>query len=100
MNAIIEKLKNVGVQLESEVKELVSSCFEGMTFVVSGVFTSFSRDELKQKIEDNGGKNVGSISAKTTYVVAGENMGPAKLDKASKLGVKIISEKEFIDLLN
>lgn len=97
---IIEKLKNVGVQLESEVKELVSSCFEGMTFVVSGVFTSFSRDELKQKIEDNGGKNVGSISAKTTYVVAGENMGPAKLDKASKLGVKIISEKEFIDLLN
>jgi DNA ligase (NAD+) len=96
---IIEKLRNVGVQLESEVKILTSNRFEGMSFVVSGVFSTFSRDELKQTIEDNGGKNVGSISAKTTYVVAGENMGPAKLDKATKLGVKILSENEFIEML-
>jgi len=97
---IIEKLRNVGVQLEAEKKTFASNRFEGMSFVVSGVFSTFSRDELKQTIEDNGGKNVGSISAKTTYVVAGENMGPAKLDKATKLGVKILSENEFIEILN
>ena len=97
---IIEKLKSVGVQLEAEIKELASNRFEGKTFVVSGVFSSFSRDELKQTIEDNGGKNVGSISAKTTYVVAGENMGPAKLEKATKLGVTILSEQDFIEMLN
>jgi DNA ligase (NAD+) len=71
-----------------------------MNFVVSGVFSTFSRDELKKVIEDNGGKNVSSISAKTTYVVAGENMGPAKLEKATKLGVKILSEEEFVALIN
>jgi DNA ligase (NAD+) len=97
---IIEKLKQSGVQFEAEKKELTSNRFEGMSFVVSGVFSTFSRDELKKSIEDNGGKNVGSISAKTTYVVAGENMGPAKLEKATKLGVKILSENEFIQLLN
>ena len=97
---IIEKLKQSGVQFEAEKKELTSNRFEGMSFVVSGVFSTFSRDELKKIIEDNGGKNVGSISAKTTYVVAGENMGPAKLEKATKLGVKILSENEFIQLLN
>jgi len=97
---IIEKLKQSGVQFETEKKELTSNRFEGMSFVVSGVFLTFSRDELKKSIEDNGGKNVGSISAKTTYVVAGENMGPAKLEKATKLGVKILSENEFIKLLN
>jgi DNA ligase (NAD+) len=96
---IIEKLKEVGIQMEIEVKELTSTRFEGQTFVVSGVFSTFSRDELKQTIEENGGKNVGSISAKTTYVVAGENMGPAKLEKATKLGVKILSEEEFIALI-
>lgn len=97
---IIEKLKHAGVQLEAEVKELASNRFEGMSFVVSGVFSTFSRDELKKTIEDHGGKNVSSISAKTTYVVAGENMGPTKLEKATKLGVKILSENEFIKLLN
>lgn len=97
---IIEKLKQSGVQFEAEKKELTSNRFEGMSFVVSGVFSTFSRDELKKSIEDNGGKNVGSISAKTTYVVAGENMGPAKLEKATKLGVKILTENEFIQLLN
>jgi DNA ligase (NAD+) len=97
---IIEKLKHAGVQLEAELKELASNRFEGMSFVVSGVFSTFSRDELKKTIEDHGGKNVGSISAKTTYVVAGENMGPTKLEKATKLGVKILTENEFIKLLN
>ena len=99
-NEIIQKLRANGVQLEAVQKELSSSKFEGMTFVVSGVFSNFSRDELKKLIEDNGGKNVGSISAKTTFVVAGENMGPAKLEKATKLGVKILVEQEFIDMLN
>jgi DNA ligase (NAD+) len=96
---LIEKLKQAGVQLQGVKKELLSNKFEGMNFVVSGVFSTFSRDELKKLIEDNGGKNVSSISAKTTYVVAGENMGPAKLEKATKLGVKILSEEEFKMLL-
>jgi DNA ligase (NAD+) len=97
---LIEKLKNAGVQLQGIEKEMLSNKFEGMNFVVSGVFSTFSRDELKKVIEDNGGKNVSSISAKTTYVVAGENMGPAKLEKATKLGVKILSEGEFVELLS
>jgi len=97
---IIEKLKIAGVQLQGIQKEFLSSKFEGMNFVVSGVFSTFSRDELKKVIEDNGGKNVSSISAKTTYVVAGDNMGPAKLEKATKLGVKILSESEFIELIS
>jgi DNA ligase (NAD+) len=67
--------------------------------VVSGVFTLFSRDELKQAIEDNGGKVGSSISAKTDYVVAGDNMGPAKLDKANKLNIPIISEEDFQQLI-
>jgi NAD-dependent DNA ligase len=87
-------------KLSAEEKEFVSNKFEGMNFVVSGVFSTFSRDELKKVIEDNGGKNVSSISAKTTYVVAGENMGPAKLEKATKLGVVILSEVQFIALLS
>ncbi len=97
---LIEKLRLAGVQLQGVKKELLSNKFEGMNFVVSGVFSTFSRDELKKVIEDNGGKNVSSISAKTTYVVAGENMGPAKLEKATKLGVKILSEQEFVEFLN
>jgi DNA ligase (NAD+) len=67
--------------------------------VVSGVFTTFSRDEIKKLIEDNGGKNVGSISAKTDYVLAGENMGPAKLEKTTQLGIAIISEDDFKKML-
>ncbi len=72
----------------------------GKTFVVSGVFSTFSRDELKKAIEDNGGKVGSSISAKTDFVVAGDNMGPAKLEKANKLNVAIISEDQFITMLN
>jgi DNA ligase (NAD+) len=80
-------------------KEALSDTFNGMSFVVSGVFLSFSRDELKELIESNGGKNVSSISSKTDYVVAGENMGPSKLKKATDLGIKILSEDDFIKLL-
>lgn len=97
---ILERLKRYGVQFEMHgQKEAVSDVLAGKTFVVSGVFSQFSRDELKQAIEDNGGKVGSSISAKTDYVVAGENMGPAKLEKATKLGVAILSEEEFVAML-
>ena len=96
---IIEKLKNVGLQFEIKEKEGLTNLFEGKTFVVSGVFSTFSRDELKEVIEMNGGKNASSISSKTTYVIAGENMGPSKLKKATDLGVEILSEDQFIQLL-
>jgi DNA ligase (NAD+) len=94
---IIERLKNYGIQFEivEKINPDATDKLQGKTFVVSGVFTLFSRDELKQAIEDNGGKVGSSISAKTDYVVAGDNMGPAKLDKANKLNVPIISEEDF-----
>jgi DNA ligase (NAD+) len=97
--ATIERLKQAGLQFEIEEVELASNKLEGKTFVVSGVFNKFSRDEIKDLIEKNGGKNVGSISAKTSYVLAGENMGPAKLEKASSLGIAIISEDDFIGMI-
>lgn len=97
---VVEQLKSHGIQMQVIEKEKDSVTLEGKTFVVSGVFTQFSRDELKELIERNGGKNVGSISAKTSYIVAGENMGPAKLEKAVQLGITILSEQEFIQLLN
>ena len=94
---IIERLKNYGIQFEivEKLNPDATDKLQGKTFVVSGVFTLFSRDELKQAIEDNGGKVGSSISAKTDYVVAGDNMGPAKLDKANKLNIPIISEEDF-----
>ncbi len=99
---IIERLKNHGVQFEivEKVNPNATEKFIGKTFVVSGVFAQFSRDDLKKAIEDNGGKVGSSISAKTDFVVAGDNMGPAKLEKATKLNVKIISEDQFIMMLN
>ena len=97
---LINRLKDKGLQFEVEEKAVASNKFEGMAFVVSGVFNAFSRDELKEVIVSNGGKNVGSISAKTTFVVAGDKMGPAKLQKATDLGVRILTEDEFIELLN
>jgi len=96
---LIERLKKAGLQFELVEKEGASNKLDGKAFVVSGVFTSFSRDEIKEVIESNGGKNVSSISSKTDFVVAGENMGPAKLKKASDLGITILSEDEFIQLL-
>jgi DNA ligase (NAD+) len=98
---IIERLKNYGVQLETVeiINPDATDILAGQTFVVSGVFTLFSRDELKKKIEDNGGKVGSSISAKTDFVLAGDNMGPAKLEKATKLNVAIISEGDFVQML-
>lgn len=99
---LINRLKAYGVQFEVEAKEStqVSNKFEGMTMVVSGKFETFSRDEIKQKIEDYGGKNGSSITGKTSVVVAGADMGPAKLEKATKLGIPIWSEDDFINQLN
>ncbi|MGH2666665.1 NAD-dependent DNA ligase LigA [Flavobacterium sp.] len=99
---IIERLKKYGIQLEANVSNdtSVSDKLLGKIFVVSGVFSTFSRDELKKAIEDNGGKVGSSISAKTNYVIAGENMGPAKLEKANQLNVPIINEDDFVNLLN
>jgi DNA ligase (NAD+) len=98
---IIRKLKDAGVNMSRE-KEQVSSGsgkLNGFSFVVSGVFSRFSRDEIKDTIEKNGGKVTSSISAGTSYIVAGENMGPAKLEKAKKLNIQIISEDDFIKML-
>lgn len=99
---IIERLKNYGVQFEiiEKINPNATEKFVGKTFVVSGVFAQFSRDELKKTIEDNGGKVGSSISAKTDFVVAGDNMGPAKLEKANKLNIPILSEEDFISKLN
>lgn len=98
---IIERLKEYGVQFEvrENINPDATEKLLGKTFVVSGVFEQFSRDDLKKAIEDNGGKVGSSISAKTDFVVAGSNMGPAKLDKAVKLNVPIISETDFIKML-
>ncbi len=97
----VEKLRKAGLQLKSEEKETIleSNKLHGYTFVISGVFQTFGRDELKEVIERNGGKVVSSISAKLNYLVAGENMGPAKLEKATQLNIKILSEDEFKRLL-
>lgn len=99
--AIIQQLKDYGVQLEISAEKLANqtNTLQGNTFVVSGVFTKVSRTELKKLIEDNGGKVSGSISGKTNYVVAGENMGPSKKTKAEDLGVPIITEDDFLEML-
>ena len=98
---IVGLLQAAGLQMEAEQpEELASTNLDGKKIVVSGVFTKYSRNELKAEIERHGGKNVGSISAKTDFILAGENMGPAKLEKAEKLGVPIVSEDEFIAMIN
>lgn len=98
---LIAELKNYGLQfsLSEQQLENTSDKLAGLTFVVSGVFSLFSRDELKNLIEQNGGKVSGSISKKTNYVVAGENMGPSKLEKATELGVAIIDEQQFSGMI-
>ncbi|WP_426430762.1 NAD-dependent DNA ligase LigA [Winogradskyella sp. HB-48] len=95
---IIERLKAYGVQLEISAEKLanLTDKLKGQAFVVSGVFESISRNDLKKLIEDNGGKVSSSISSKTSYVVAGDNMGPSKRAKAENLGIAIISEQEFL----
>ena len=97
---IIQRLKNHGLRFEVEESgEPSSNILDGKTFVVSGVFSQFSRDEIKAAVEQHGGKNVGSISKKTDYVLAGDKMGPSKLKKAQDLGIPIISEEEFIGMI-
>lgn len=97
---LVCRLKDAGLQFECEKNNTVASNkLEGLSFVISGTFSNHSREELKSLIEQNGGKSVGSISSKTNYVLAGENMGPAKLDKAKKLDIEIISEDEFIAMI-
>ena len=98
---IIKRLKSYGIQLEiiEKFNPAATDKFSGKIFVVSGIFEKFSRDDLKKAIEDNGGKVGSSISSKTDYVVAGENMGPAKLEKANQLKIAIISEDNFLKLL-
>ena len=97
---IIRRLKEKGLhfELRKEDKNLKSEKLKGMTFVVSGTFQNYSRDEIKKEIEAHGGKNAGSISSKTTYLVGGENMGPEKLKKAQSLNIPVISETDFISL--
>ena len=89
----------IQMQLSEEQISAQTDKLEGKSIVISGVFQKHSRDEYKAIIEQNGGKNVGSISKKTTFVLAGENMGPSKLEKAQSLGVAIVSEDEFLAML-
>ena len=98
---LIKRLKEAGVQMRISEDRLsgFTDKLDGATIVISGTFTHHSRDEYRQMIEQHGGKNTGSVSAKTTYLLAGENMGPAKLEKARKLGIKIISEEDFLQMI-
>ena len=94
----LERLERVGLQLrftEDTAPKPKGSLLEGMSIVVSGVFHTITRDELKELIVANGGKNVSSISGKTSLVIAGENMGPSKREKAEKLGIEMMSEEQF-----
>lgn len=98
---LINRLKDAGLQMEKQMEDEseYSDKLAGLSIVISGVFSKYSREEYKDMIEKHGGKNVGSISAKTSFVLAGENMGPAKLEKAQKLGIKIINEDDFLQML-
>ncbi len=96
---IIGRLRDAGLQFEAEERALASEALAGKSFVISGKFADHSRDELKELIELHGGRNLAAVSASVDFIVAGENMGPAKLKKAEKLGVRIISEQEFIAML-
>jgi len=98
---LVERLKAAGLQMHSQQKEQIQTgtSLSGLNFVISGVFSSMSRDEAKELIESNGGKCSGSVSSKTDYLLAGEGMGPAKLEKATQLGVKIITEEELMNML-
>lgn len=98
---LVNRLKEYGLQMSVAEDQLVnrSEKLKGFTIVISGTFSKHSRDEYKAMIEQHGGKNSGSVSGKTDYILAGENMGPAKLEKAAKLGVKIMNEDEFLNMI-
>ena len=100
--ALVNRLKEFGLQMElaQEEQEGGSDLLKDKTIVISGVFNYHSRDEYKALIERHGGKNSGSISAKTSFVLAGDNMGPAKREKAQELGVRLVSETEFLEMIN
>jgi len=98
----VEELRKAGLQMkisQQAIPTKLSSKLEGLSFVVSGVFTNFSRDQIKQLIEQHGGKNQSGVSAKTSYLLAGDEAGPSKLEKAKQLNVKTIGEKEFIKMI-
>ena len=99
---LIERLKAAGLQFQRGEEDLsgYTDKLAGQTIVISGVFIHHSRDEYKTLIEKNGGKNSGSISGKTSFILAGDNMGPAKLEKAHKLGIRIVNEDEFLSMLS
>jgi DNA ligase (NAD+) len=98
---IVERLRGYGLQFELSTEQTTaqSDKLSGQSVVISGVFQHHSRDEYKLIIEQNGGKNVGSISGKTSFILAGDNMGPSKLEKAKKLGIRIVTEEEFLAML-
>lgn len=98
---IVNRLREYGLQMQLSSEQIANTTnkFEGKSIVISGVFSKHSRDEYKAMIEQNGGKNVGSISGKTSFILAGENMGPSKLQKAEKLGVQIVDEDTFLSML-
>ena len=97
---IVERLRGYGLQFSlSTINSPLSTKLEGLSIVISGVFQHHSRDEYKLMIEQNGGKNVGSISGKTSFILAGDNMGPSKLQKAEKLGIRIVNEEEFLEMI-
>ena len=98
---LVERLKAAGLKFEIEEEQAVgrTDLLKGQSIVISGVFTHHSRDEYKEMIERNGGKNVGSVSKSTSFILAGENMGPSKLEKAQKMGVRLVSEDEFLAML-
>ncbi|MBQ5730208.1 MAG: NAD-dependent DNA ligase LigA [Bacteroidaceae bacterium] len=99
---LVERLRTAGVKfvLDDEVLQGRTQLLKGQSIVISGVFSLHSRDEYKDMIEKNGGKNVGSVSKSTSFILAGENMGPSKLEKAQKLGVRLVDENEFLNMLN
>ena len=96
---IINRLREAGIKFEAERKQIQSQVLAGLNFVISGSFDNHSRDELKALIEAHGGKNLAAVSANTSYLLAGHKIGPAKLQKATKLGVQIISEEDFIEMI-
>ena len=95
---IIRRLQDAGLQMQGEAPEVVSQTLAGQSIVISGTFTQHSRDEYKAMIEAHGGKNVGSVSKKTSFILAGENMGPEKLKKAEALGIRLMTEEEFLEI--
>lgn len=98
---LVERLRSAGLKLEADVEDLSghTDILQGKSIVISGVFSRHSRDEYKELIEKHGGKNVGSISKKTSFILAGDNMGPSKLEKARSLGIAIIDENEFLSMI-